>query len=444
MGKQLVIIGGGAAGPSVAAEARRRDSELKITMIERGDYVSYAACPIPYYIGDYIKDYRRLVIRTPEEFIRTGVDVKLRANVEAIDVDKGLVYVSDGSVLPYDNLVLATGAKAVRPDIPGIDSEGVFVLRNLGDALQVKSFIVENRCRRAVLLGGGFIALEMSEALRSIGIETTMVIRRDRPVPHWDPEFTDVILKELEKNQVNFLPEAKLKAIERVTDAKLCLHTDKGTIETDLIILGLGVRPETSLAEAIGLRLGDTGAISVDSRQRTSREEIYAVGDCCEVYHRIAKKWVYRPLGDIANKQGRTAGINIGGGNAEFAGIVGAQSFKLFSLEVGTTGIMEDEARQAGYDPVSNLVWGNPVARPMSRGERLGIKLVADRKTGKLLGAQAVGDKGAVWRINCLSVALWQGLTVQEIGYLDFAYAPPFGGAWDAIHVAAHALMRKL
>lgn len=443
MGKHLVIVGGGAAGPSVAAEARRRDPELRITMFERGDYVSYAACPMPYYIGDYIKDYRRLIIRTPEEFIKTGVEVKLRTNVEGIDVDKGLVHVSDGTSYPYDTLVLATGARPVHLDIPGKESEGVFVLRNLADALRIKSYIEEKRCRSAVLLGGGFIALEMCEALRSIGLETTMVIRRDRPVPHWDPQFTDVMVKELERNQVNFLPDTRPQAIER-SNSRLCLVTDKRTIEAELIILGLGVRPETSLAEAIGLKLGETGAIKVDFRQRTSQEDVYAVGDCCEVYHRIAHRWVYRPLGDIANKQGRTAGINIGGGDAEFAGIVGAQSFKLFSLEVGTTGIMEDEARQAGYEPVSNLVWANPVARPMSRGERLGIKLVADKKTGKFLGAQAVGDKGAVWRINCLSVALWQGLTVQEIGYLDLAYAPPFGGAWDAIHVAAHALMRKL
>jgi NADPH-dependent 2,4-dienoyl-CoA reductase/sulfur reductase-like enzyme len=208
--------------------------------------------------------------------------------------------------------------------------------------------------------------------------------------------------------------------------------------------MGAGVRQNTVLAEAMALALGESGAIKVDFFQRTSRENIYAVGDCCEVFHRVTGKWVYQPLGDIANKQGRTAGINIGGGAAQFAGIVGAQSFKLFNLEVAATGLTEEEAEKHGFQPVSTLNRGLPVGRPMARGEKLGLKLVADKPTGRLLGAQAVGEKGAVARINSLSVALWSGLTLDEVGYLDLAYSPAFGGAWDAIHIAAQGLMRKV
>jgi NADPH-dependent 2,4-dienoyl-CoA reductase/sulfur reductase-like enzyme len=251
-------------------------------------------------------------------------------------------------------------------------------------------------------------------------------------------------VEELDRNQVTFLPGTKPFAIEKGKDFALKLITDKGDLDADLILMGLGTKRNTRLAESIGVKMGESGAIGVDFFQRTSREEVYAVGDCCEVFHRVSGKWVYYPLGDIANKQGRTAGINIGGGAAKFAGIVGAQSFKLFNLEVAATGLTEEEAEKYGFQPVSAVLWGLPVGRPMSRGEKLGLKLVADKPTGKLLGAQAIGEKGAVSRINSLSIALWSGLTLEEVGYLDLAYAPTFGGAWDAIHIAAQGLMRKL
>jgi NADPH-dependent 2,4-dienoyl-CoA reductase/sulfur reductase-like enzyme len=399
---------------------------------------------MPYYIGDVIKDYKKLVMRTPEEFGKTGINVKTRTSVEAIEPGKGTVHLSDGTNLPYDILVMATGGNAVRLDIPGADLEGVFVLRDLTDALRLKSYLNEKSCRKAVLIGGGYIAMEMCEALRSLGIETTVMVRRSRPVIHWDVEFTKIMLDELEKQGVQFLPDTRPVAIEKGGNSRLRLVTDKGELDTDLVLMGTGVSHNTALAESIGLALGKSGAIKVDFFQRTSSEEVYAVGDCCEVFHRVAGKWVYQPLGDIANKQGRTAGINIGGGTAQFTGIVGAQSFKLFNLEVAATGLTEEEAEKYGFQPVSTLIWGLPVGRPMARGEKLGLKLVADKPTGRLLGAQAVGEKGAVSRINSLSVALWSGLTLEEIGYLDLAYAPTFGGAWDTIHIAAQGLMRKL
>lgn len=399
---------------------------------------------MPYYIGDVIKDYKKLVMRTPEEFGKTGVDVKTRTSVEAIDPEKRSLHLSDGTALPYDMLVMATGADAVRLAIPGADLEGVFVMRDLTDALRLKSYLNEKGCRKAVLIGGGYIAMEMCEAFRSLGLETTVMVRRTRPVIRWDIEFNKMMLDELGKNGVRFLPETRPVAIEKGKDSRLRLITDQGELDTDLILMGVGARHSTALAKSMGLALGESGAVKVDFHQRTSREGVYAVGDCCEVFHRVAGKWVYQPLGDIANKQGRTAGINIGGGAAEFAGIVGAQSFKLFNLEVAATGLTEDEAEKYGFEPVSAIISGLPVGRPMSRGEKLGLKLIADKPTGRLLGAQAVGEKGAVARINSLSIALWSQLKLEDIGYLDLAYAPTFGGAWDAIHIAAQGLMRKL
>jgi CoA-dependent NAD(P)H sulfur oxidoreductase len=399
---------------------------------------------MPYYIGDVIKDYKKLVIRTPEEFKKTGIDARIKTTVEGIDSGKGTVSLSDGTLIPYDYLVMATGADAVHLKIPGAELEGVFVLRDLTDALKIKSYLNEKGCRKAVLIGGGFVVMEMCEALRNLGLETTVMIRGTRPVVRWDAEFTKMIVEELGKNNVLFLPETKPVAIEEGKDSRFVLRTDKGDVDADVVLMGVGIRHNVDLAQSAGLVLGESGAIKVDSRQRTSREGVYAVGDCCEVFHKVAGRWVYLPLGDIANKQGRVAGQNIGGTPSEFFGIVGAQSFKVFNLEVGATGLTEEEATKYGFQPMSAMIWGLPVGRPMAKGERLGVKLVGDKTTGKLLGGQCIGEKGAIQRVSSLSVALWAGLSVDEVGYLDLPYSPPFGGAWDAIHIAAQSLRGKM
>ncbi len=399
---------------------------------------------MPYYIGDVIKDYKRLVIRTPEEFQKTGIDARIKTTVDAIDPNKGTVHLSNGSSLPYEILVMATGADTVRLGIPGENLEGVFTLRNLSDGLRIKSYLNEKRCRKAVIIGAGFISMEMSEAMGNLGIETRIIHRDSLPVRRWDPELSRRIVEELSKNDVSFLPGTEATTIENGKDYRLRLITNNGLMEADLILCGLGITPNVALAESMGLQMGKSGAIRVDSFQRTSRENVYAAGDCCEVYHRVSGKWVYYPLGDIANKQGRIAGQNIGGFPSEFPGIVGAQAFKVFNLEVAAAGLTEEEAERDGFTPASTVMWGLPVGRPMTRGEKLGIKLTADRKTGRLLGAEAIGEKGAVQRINTLSAALWSGLDIDQISYMDLAYAPPFGGAWDPIHIAAQNLRAKL
>lgn len=399
---------------------------------------------MPYYIGDVIKDEKRLIARTPEKFRESGVDVRLEVRVEEIDGDKKTVRLSDGASLPYDILVLGTGTSAFVPKAPGVELEGVFTLKKLADAIRMKAYLKEKRCRKAIIVGAGFIGLEMCEALRTLEVETQVIDLVPRPAIRWDPEFSKVIEEELSRQSVAFSPNTGMTSIEKGDSYRLRLNTNNGAMEADMILIAIGVRPNIKLASDLGLQIGKTGVIQVDFSQRASGEGIYAVGDCCEVYHRVSKKWVHIPLGDIANKQGRVAGRNIGGGAMIFPGVVGAQSFKIFNLEAAATGIDEAEAAGIGYHPASTIIWGNAFAKSMPGEKRLGLKLVADRSTGKLLGAQAIGATGAVNRINTLSCALWNGMGLDEIACMDFAYSPAFSPAWDPIHIAAQDLIRKL
>ena len=443
MGKYLVIIGGGAGGASTAAEAKRNDPSLQVTILQEGKFVSYASCPTPYYIGDLIKDANKLVARTPERFSRDGIDVQLNTEVINVDTKAGVVETKDGRRFPYDFLMMSTGTSAIVPDIPGIDRPGVFLLRNLENAISIKSWLREKNAKRVMIIGGGFIGLEMSEALDAANIKTTIIHRHSLPANRWDAALSATMLEELQAHGVEFAGNAQVNSVEKGTRAPLKVTTDKGFWEGDLVLLAVGVRPDAQLAKSIGLNIGKTGAIAVNFAQQTSLENIYAAGDCCESFHKVSHSWVNIPLGDIANKQGRVAGRNIGGKPLTFDGIVGAQSFRLFNLECAATGLSEKEALDAGYAPVSNLTWGSAMA-PVLGMRKIGLKLTADKSSGKLLGAQAVGAAGAVGRINALSVALWAGMDIDQIGYLDLAYAPPFSAAWDIIHNAAQALGRSI
>ncbi len=442
MGNNLVIIGGGAGGASTAAEAKRNNPSLNVTVLQSGKFAAYASCPTPYFIGDMIKDANKLVARTPEKFRESGVDIRLETEAVHIDMKRNTVETKDNQKIPYDYLVLATGTTPFIPDITGKDLPGVYALRNLEDAILIKAWLRERKAKRVVIIGGGFIGLEMSEALKSAGISTTMIHKHSLPANRWDAELASLMLEELQANGVEFIGDAEALSIDKGTDALLKVTTDKGAFEGDMVLLAVGVKPNAAMAKSAGLAIGRTGAISVNFAQQTSAENVYAAGDCCESWHRVSRSWVNIPLGDIANKQGRVAGRNIGGKPLTFDGIVGAQSFRLFNLECAATGLSEKEALAAGYAPVSNITWGSAMA-PALGMRKIGLKLTADRSSGKLLGAQAVGVAGAVGRINALSVALWTGLSLDEIGYIDLAYAPPFSAAWDIIHNAAQSLRRN-
>jgi len=390
-----------------------------------------------------IKDDKKLIARTPEKFRENGIDVWLNTEVVNVNYERNTVEISTLKSLPFDFLVMATGTKAMMPDIPGIDSPGVFVLKNLENALQIKSYMRKNNCRKAIIIGAGFIAMEISEALHLTGVKTTIFHRGNLPANRWDAELSKEMLAELTANGVEFVPRAETSTVEKGNDSPLKAITNQGTWNADMIIVATGVKPNVELAQSINLKIGSSGAIAVNHFQQTSKENVYAAGDCCESYHRVTGRWVNIPLGDIANKQGRVVGRNVGGRPLTFDGIVGAQSFRLFNLECAATGISEKEAAENGYNPVSVLVWGSAMAKTMGQ-KKIGLKMIADKSSGKFLGAQAVGEAGVIGRINALSVALWTGLNIDEIGYLDLAYSPPYGGAWDIIHNTAQALRRSV
>ena len=384
-----------------------------------------------------------MIARTPERFRETGINVQLGREVLNVNYAGGAVELRDNDKIPFDILVLATGARAIVPDFPGAGKPGIFTLKNLEDAIRIKSYLHQTKSRKAIIIGAGFIAMEMSEALQNAGIQTTIIHRGILPANRWDPELSKFMLEELNIHGVEFVPDAETTAIEDGKDSPLRAVTSRGNWEADLILLAVGVRPNVDLARRAEMKIGSTGAIAVNSSQQSSLDNVYAVGDCCESWHRISKRFVNIPLGDIANKQGRVAGRNIGGKALTFPGVVGAQSFRLFNLEVAATGIDEKEAQMSGHNPASVLIWGNAVSSSMGQ-KKIGLKLIADKSSGVLLGAQAVGSVGAVGRINALSVALWAGLNIDEVAYLDLAYSPPYSGAWDIIHNAAQTLRRQI
>jgi len=398
---------------------------------------------MPYYIGDVIRNPEKLIVRAPGEFRKSGIEVRLNSRVEELDIKGGRVLLSGGDVHPFDKLVIATGAEPLLPGVPGQDLEGVFRLRTLHDAHRIKSCLEKKKCKKAVILGGGFISMEMCEALRSRGIEVVVINRGWYPVNRWDAEFSGIVIDLLRSKGVEFLQNTSIVRIEKEGGAPLRVVTDRGEIEADIVMLAIGITPNTGLARSAGIKMGESGAIAVNFTQQTSEESVYAAGDCCEVYHRIAQSWVYFPLGDIANKQGRTAGNNIGSNPTRFPGIVGAHAFKLFHLEIASTGLDEKEAVRSGYKPVSMIAWAPSVSKALAEpGDRTGLKLIAE-PGGTLLGAQAIGRE-AVRKIDTLSAALWTGIRLDELTMLDLAYSPPFGDAWDLIHITARLLLKKL
>jgi NADPH-dependent 2,4-dienoyl-CoA reductase/sulfur reductase-like enzyme len=383
-----------------------------------------------------------LIARTPQDFAKSGIDVKLHTRAAAIRPEQKMVEIADGESLAFDYLVVATGARPRLTGVTGEDLEGIFFLRNLTDALRIKSYIDARRAGRAVVVGAGLISLEMCEAFRTLGLETTVVYRRDLPMHRLGEDFAEQILRELETHGVTFMGETHVEGFAPTPAGEIIVHTRNRSLEADLVLIGIGVVPEVALASEAGLTLGPTGAIAVNDHMQTNLPFVYAAGDCCECYHRISHRPVHAPLGDIANKQGRIAGANIGGQDLSFPGIVGSICCKVFDLEVASTGLTEDEAREAGLKPASATIQGRSKAHSYPGSRDLRVRLVADTENGCLLGAQAVGGDGVVSRINALATGLTSGITLEELAYLDLAYAPPFSGAWDPIHIAAQQLMK--
>lgn len=368
--------------------------------------------------------------------------MRLKTSVEEIDAGRQQVVVSDGQRLDFDQLMLATGARARSLNVPGEDLPGVFYLRDLSDALKIKSYVIEKACRRALVVGAGFVGLELSEAFRQLEMYTALMHRGALPMHRLGDDFGGKIVEALTAGGMVFLPETVPVGFESGKNDTLHVTTAHGTFDADIVVIGIGVQPEVELARKAGVDLGSTGAVAVNERMQTSVENIFAAGDCCQCHHLVTKKPTYQPLGDVANKQGRVAGTNIGGGEAIFPGVVGASCLKVFDLEVATTGINEAEAVAAGFAPKAVTIAGRSRAHSYPGSKPLWLRLIADSASGKLIGAQCVGAEGAVNRINALSLAVTAGMTVDQLAMVDFAYAPPFSGSWDPIHIGAQKLMK--
>nr|BFE62536.1 FAD-dependent oxidoreductase [Dactylosporangium thailandense] len=449
MTTRLVVIGGDAAGMSAASQARRRRpaDDLAIVAFERGRHVSYSACGIPYLVAGDVATSDDLVARRPADFARMDIDLRLSSTVAGIDVDRRSVLVRgpDGEYRePFDQLVIATGGVPARPDVPGALSLGIHGVQTLEDGIRLLGYLDRHGPKRAVVVGGGYIGLEMAEAMLKHGLEVTLVDAADQPMRTLDPDMGGLVADALLAEGVTLRLGERLEGFASHAGRVTAVHTSGGEIPADLVILGLGTRPDSDLARAAGLGIGETGGIRTDRRMRTSADGIWAAGDCVETFHLVSQRPVAIALGTHANKQGRAVGINIGGGYATFPGVVGTAVSKLCDTEVARTGLSTAEAAAAGFSSFGVVTESTTRAGYFPGARKIKTKIIAERTTGRLLGAQIVGEEGAAKRIDALAVALWHGMTVEEMTSLDLSYAPPFAPVWDPVLIAARKAAEAL
>ena len=439
-----MVIGGDAAGGSAASQAKKRQPELDVVMFERGHTTSYSACGIPYWISGAIEDGAALVTRTPEQHRAAGIDVRMRTEVVGIDLDRRVVRWRelDGGREgdePFDDLVHATGSVPMRPPIPGIDAQGVHGVQVLDDGAALRDALDRGSVRRVVVIGGGYIGLEIAEACRVRGLEVTVVDLSPTPVGTFDPDVGGFLAEAVRREGIELVLGDGAAAVE--TDAcgraRAVVTASGRELPCDLVVLGLGVRPAVALAREGGIPIGESGGIAVDHRMRTRVEGVWAAGDCVESLHRLSGLRVVVALGTHANKQGRVAGVNIGGGYATFPGVIGTAITKVCDTEAARTGLSSAEAERAGYSFVTAVVDSTTRAGYFPGAEPIRVKMIAEERSGRLLGAQVVGRSQAAKRIDALAICIWNEMTVDEILSLDLSYAPPFSPVWDPVLIAA-------
>ena len=457
MGKNVVIIGGVACGSKVAARLRRLDPEAAITVLERGYFPSYAGCGMPYFLSGVVSDYRALTstaigIERDAAFFRKVKHVEMLTRHEATHIDReGRVVTAvkletgEERRFPYDVLVLALGAQSVRPNLPGNELKGVFSLGTLEDALEISRALEKGAVRRAVVVGSGLIGLEMTEALKSRGVEVSVVELLDRPLGTLlDRDFGTLVARGLERHGVSFFGGERVVELLGEEGRVAAVRTDVRELPADLVLLAVGVRPTVALAREAGLALGPSGGILVDDHLRTSDEAIYAGGDCVEVRHILSGKTVRQPMGSAANRQGRVIADHIAGLPGRYAGVAGTAIARIFDLTAARTGLDEAGAREAGFDPMGVSVVNSDLPHFMPGSAPLVLRLVADRSTRRVLGGQIVGPGRGDKRLDALVAAVTGKITVDDLADLDLGYAPPFSTALDPLTHAANVLRNKL
>ena len=441
-----MVIGGDAAGMSAASQARRRKGadELEIVAFERGRATSYSACGIPYWVGGAVDGEAALVARTPEQHRANDIDLRMRTEVVGIDLDRRRVTARDletGSEYdePYDALVYATGSVPMRPQADGFAAPGVHGVQTLDDGRHLIAELDSGQVRRVVVVGGGYIGLELAEACQVRGLDVTVVDRSATPVGTFDPDIGAFIADAVAALGIRLVLGEGATRVETDADGRACAVVTAGgeRLPADLVVLGLGVRPAVALAQAAGIPLGVSGGIAVDKRMRTAVPGVWAAGDCVESVHRLSGQRVVVALGTHANKQGRVAGINLGGGYATFPGVIGTAVTKVCDLEVARTGLSEAEADAAGYSFVTAHVDSTTRAGYFPGAKPIRVKLTAEKRSGRLIGAQIAGREGAAKRIDVLATAIWNEMSVDEVLGLDLSYAPPFSPVWDPVLIAA-------
>ena len=448
-GQKVLIVGGVAGGASAAARLRRIDEHAQIILFERGEYISFANCGLPYYIGGEITDKSALTLQTPKSFhARFNVDVRIQSEVTAIDRTKKTVTVMNKKTgeayeETYDKLILSMGAEPVVPPIDGIHSDKVFTLRNIPDTYKIKGFIEENRPRTAVVVGGGYIGVEMAENLRRAGLDVTMVEMLDQVIAPLDFDMAADVHRHIISKGVNLMLKTTVNAVHEQED-NLKVVLDRGETQADMVILSIGVRPESKIAKDAGLTVGERGAIVVTDDMRTSDPDIFAVGDAVQVTDFITKEPALIPLAGPANKQGRIAADNVCGGDSHYTGTQGSAILKVFDMTVATTGVNEKTAKRLNLNCDKSFTYSASHASYYPGAVNMAMKVIYEKENGKILGAQITGYDGVDKRLDVLAAAIRFGATAEDLTRLELAYAPPYSSAKDPVNMAGFVIENLL
>ncbi len=449
--RSIVIIGGGACGPKTAARARRLDGKAQITMIQDESLISYAACGLPYYVSRKVKSRDMLLVRDAAAFKKiSNVDVLMSTRVDSIDRTGHKVHVIDlptGNkyAIDYDKLVISTGARPVIPPLEGINLQGVHVVKTLPDADAIVELADESHVKRAAIVGAGLIGMEMAEALTAHGIEVTIIEALDHVLPALlDDEISDLLAKPMTTMGIEFKLGQKIVRFEGDNGQLKKAVTDKESLDAEIAILAIGVRPDSKLAKDAGLEIGKFGDIVVNEYLQTSDPDIYAGGDCVANVSLLTGEKVFVPMGSTANRHGRAIGTNITGGRDKFPGVVSTACVKAFDFNVGRVGLGEKQARQAGFDVITAMVPGRDKPGYYPGSKEIIIKLIVDKKTGRILGGQGLGTGDVIKRIDVLATAITAKMTIDQLAELDLAYAPPYNTAMDILHHTANLVRNKL
>lgn len=440
---QLLIIGGSDAGISAALRAREVDPRVSVLVIVADSFPNYSICGIPFYISGEVPDWRRLAHRTVDEIERAGIRLLLDHRATTIDTTRKTVEVVDtgGQIqtLAYDRLVIATGAEAIHPDVAGWDLPGVHVLHTMEDSFRVYQQVMEGAPQNAVIVGAGYIGMEMVDAFRRRGLQVSLVVRSGVLRTTIDASLAPVVEDELRRHGVEVIKGVDVESIQRDGSRLIVSGSHGFKKSTDMVLTAAGVRPQSELAKSAGIATGVKGAIQVNSEMMTNIPGIFAAGDCVETWHRVTRQNSYLPLGTTAHKQGRIAGENASGGQRQFAGSLGTQIIKVFDLVVARTGLLDSEALHAGFDPsiTNSTAWDHKAYYPNAR--ELSIRITGDRRSGRLLGAQMVGhwQSEVAKRIDIFATAIFHEMNVEDLNDLDLSYTPPLSSPWDPVQMSA-------